>query len=463
MTPADRGTRRMQHGLFREVRLAVLRQRREVVENPEPATHRREHEVTAMHLDVGDRRDRQVALHLHPRCAIVVADVQPELGAEVEQALTVGILSHDACRRIIGHTVGAGGQQRPGAAVISGAIGVRLEIAEQVAVDGDVRRALAMARHIDVLHPTTGRHRWWRDLGPGETVVARDMHRPVVRARPDHARLDRRFLDRVQRGVVLLAGHVARDRAAADALCLRIVRCQVGRHALPRDAFVARAMQELRAEVHGTAHVRRCEHRGHALEPVLQVLVVVAVQRLHADPRILFLARTHVQARELALARAVHDIAIPRAGQYGASLASRTGHPVLRRLVGAVAQPRQRRNDQRAALVLLRAIELVRIVVVHEDLVDLRCALVVLRAPAGAAIDGDVRAAVVGLHHEVRIGGVDPDVVVVAVRCLGGGKGTAGIGALPHRLVLHVYHVGVHGIGVDVGVVERPQEQRVHA
>jgi len=44
-----------------------------------------------------------------------------------------------------------------------------------------------------------------------------------------------------------------------------------------------------------------------------------------------------------------------------------------------------------------------------------------------------------------------------------GGKGATGIGALPHRFVLHPHHVRIDGIGIDVRVVERSQQQCIHA
>ena len=57
-----------------------------------------------------------------------------------------------------------------------------------------------------------------RDVLPRLPVVARDVERPVVRAGPDDALLERRLRDRVERAVELLTGHVARDRLAARAL-----------------------------------------------------------------------------------------------------------------------------------------------------------------------------------------------------------------------------------------------------
>ena len=103
-------------------------------------------------------------------------------------------------------------------AVVVGLIDVRLVVAEQVAIDREVRRALPVRRRLDVLHAAAGRQILRRDVRPGLAVVARDVERPVVRAGPDHALLERRFRDRVERAVELFAGDVARDRLAARAL-----------------------------------------------------------------------------------------------------------------------------------------------------------------------------------------------------------------------------------------------------
>ena len=67
-----------------------------------------------------------------------------------------------------------------------------------------------------------------RDVRPRLAVVARDVERTVVGARPDHPALERRLGDRVERAVELLAGDVAGDRLAARALAARRIGGQVG-------------------------------------------------------------------------------------------------------------------------------------------------------------------------------------------------------------------------------------------
>ena len=88
------------------------------------------------------------------------------------------------------------------------------------------------------------------DVRPVLAAVARDLDVAVVGADPDHVRVLRRFADRIDRRV-----HLGRRVVDGDAagflllLLLRIVRGQIRRDAIPAVAVIARAEQELRADV----------------------------------------------------------------------------------------------------------------------------------------------------------------------------------------------------------------------
>src|SRR3569833_1470535 len=75
-----------------------------------------------------------------------------------------------------------------------------------------------MRRRLDVLNAAARRQILRRDVLPRLAVVARDVEGTIVRARPDHARLELGLADGVKRGVELLARDVARERYAAAAL-----------------------------------------------------------------------------------------------------------------------------------------------------------------------------------------------------------------------------------------------------
>src|SRR6266403_9400 len=85
-----------------------------------------------------------------------------------------------------------------------------------------------------------------------------------------------------------------------------------------------------------------------------------------------------------------------------------------------------RRRDR--GVVLLCGINAIGILVVGVDAIELRRRLVVNRRPGLAAVAAHAGAAVVAFDHTVRIGGIDPEVVVVAVRRLDFREARAAVG-----------------------------------
>ena len=185
--------------------------------------------------------------------------------------------------------------------------------------------------------------------------------------------------------------------------------CEVWTEALPRDAPIARPVDVLRAVVHRMRSVRRNLHRRHALEAILQLAPCVAVERLRADPVALLIRSAQILPAELALATAVDDLGFHRVGNDRSGFAAGAGPKVL-----PISQRKAGHDD--GSVVLLRAVDAVGILVVHRHLVDFGGRLIGLRAPGAAAVDRHVRAAIVGLDHVLRIPGIDPNIVIVAVR-----------------------------------------------
>src|SRR6185436_6699343 len=159
---------------------------------------------------------------------------------------------------------------------------------------------------------------------------------------------------------------------------------------------------------------------------------------------------------EAAVGAAVDDVGIVGIGHDVSALAPGGLLPVVERnsRSGRAAEDAQRR------VVLLRAEDAVREVVVRGDPVDLRGRLVVLRRPGAAAVDRDVHAAVVRLDHAQGIAGVDPQVVIVAVRRADGGEGPAAVLRTVKLDVDHVDGLFVPGIGIDPGVIPGALAQR---
>ena len=72
--------------------------------------------------------------------------------------------------------------------------------------------------------------------------------------------------------------------------------------------------------------------------------------------------------------------------------------------------------DANGAVILLRAVGVIREIVVQRDAIELRGGLLILSRPGSPAVGADVGAAVVAFDHPVGIIGRDPEIVIVAVR-----------------------------------------------
>ena len=414
-----------------------------------------------MHLDVGHRCRRQVLLQRLPVLAGVERHEEAELGAGIEEAGLLGILADDAGRVIAGDAVLAVGQQRPGLAVVVGAIDVRLEVVlAHVPVGREISAALHERRVLDGLDARAdqflGRH-----VLPRLAVVARHADRSVVGAHPDHALLKARLDHRVDSRVDLLARHVARDRIARDDLVLRLLGRQVRADDLPGDALVDRAMQHVRRLVDDPRVVRRDIDHGLAREAVLDVVGVVSVTVLRIDPVVLLLAGDRVVAADFALAGAPHHLAVWLRPDL-AGLAARCLLPALRRVLEAPRHRRNARNDQRG-VVLLRHVEAVGVLLIDRHHVVLGGRLVENRRPALAAVEADVGAAVVDLQDGVRVVRVEPHAVVVAMRVVDRHERLAAVDRLLQAQLVDPDFVLVLRVDVDVVEVERPRAQALAA
>ena len=104
-------------------------------------------------------------------------------------------------------------------------------------------------------------------------------------------------------------------------------------------------------------------------------------------------------------------------------------------------------------VILLRSVDAIGPVIVHGHVIELRSRLVVLFRPRLATVDRDRHTAVVAVHDALRIRGIDPQPVMIAMRRgqqlkrLPAISGTKGAG------IEHVHRVGVLRIGKDVHVV----------
>ena len=158
-------------------------------------------------------------------------------------------------------------------------------------------------------------------------------------------------------------------------------------------------------------------------------------------------ARLVVHAREKArVVPAVGDV-----GLVGASLdVARLARHVIP--LGAVDPARPAARTAHARVILLCAAHPVGEVVGGRDVVELR-GREVLVGPGLAAVERDVRAAVVRLDHPLRVVGGDPEVVVVAVRIGDVPKRHATVRRAIQPRVHRPDRVGILGVGKDLHVV----------
>ena len=148
--------------------------------------------------------------------------------------------------------------------------------------------------------------------------------------------------------------------------------------------------------------------------------------------------------------RAAHDDGrIARLDRDVAALAAARLDPVDRGDDTAVGLARETDGP----VVLLRAVDAVGPLIVGAHVVELRGRLIVDGRPRLPAVERHAGAAVVALDHAAVIRGVDPEVVIVAVRRGDLAERLAAVGGLPQGVVGDPHGVDIHGVGEDVHVV----------
>ena len=168
-----------------------------------------------------------------------------------------------------------------------------------------------------------------------------------------------------------------------------------------------------------------------------------------------FLKRLMVVANQPPIARATTDCsAVNDVGVIGtdgnvATLTPAGLHAFLKgdRAVAGLA------GQGKRGVVLLGAIDLVRVLIVSDHMIELRRWLVVDAGPGLATVEADVCASVVAFDHAVGVVRVDPEILVVAVRRWDGTERLAAIDGLPALQVQNPDRVGVARVGEDVHVI----------
>ena len=150
-TKAVRRTRREQVRVGVEHLRRHLAQGGDVVEDPDAATVRRDHQIVELllHHEPVHRCVRQVHLQRLPVLAIVERHVGAVLGAEIEQPALDRIFAH--AMRVAQHRVrDAVRDQFPRCAEISRLVDEGISVVHLMKLDRDVCRAGVVARRLDV-------------------------------------------------------------------------------------------------------------------------------------------------------------------------------------------------------------------------------------------------------------------------------------------------------------------------
>ena len=229
-----------------------------------------------------------------------------------------------------------------------------------------------------------------------------------------------------------------------------VVAREIRTDRLPALSLIRRLEQDVGRRIKRCGIDRRDDDGRRPLEPVLHVGRRAATGRLRPDRDIAGFAEPMIVSRHDAVIRAgVDDVRVARIGSDVAAFAAADLIPVGV-IDAAAAGPARNRNG---GVVLLRAVDPVRKLIVGDHVIKLTGRLVLERRPGPAAIPRDCRAAVVAVDHALRIVRRDPEAVVVGVGRTHHLKRAASIGRFVDLQRRHIHRFRVLRVGDDVTVV----------
>ena len=163
---------------------------------------------------VADARARQVELQRLPPRAVVERHVDAGFRPRVQQSAPNGILP-DAPR--VGARRDASVDRGPCLTVVRRPPEIRLEVVLLITVGRQIGRARIEMPGLDHGRPRELPEALRRDVRPVRAAIARDVHHPIVTARPEHAFREGRLGEGVDRRIPLGARHVTVNRSAGPA------------------------------------------------------------------------------------------------------------------------------------------------------------------------------------------------------------------------------------------------------
>src|SRR6476620_7732544 len=180
-----------------------LPKRRYVVENPECPAVRGRHQIIVLDHQIVHGRRGHVETQGLPRATLVAGEENAKFGAGKEQTSPDWIFTDDAD---ISAFRNAGIDAGPTLAEIVGAIDVRAEVIEAMAIDRGVSCTGVKVRSINDADLAPVRKTLWRDVAPVLAAVAGELDQSAVRARPDLPGADGRWRNGINHAMAACLG-----------------------------------------------------------------------------------------------------------------------------------------------------------------------------------------------------------------------------------------------------------------
>ena len=181
---AIRGDRRKEMRPVPGAGVRELAQRLDVVEDPEAAAVRCDHQIVVVDVEIAHRRVRKIQLQRLPHVAVVERNRDGALASRVEQTRHLRIGAYRVHRFVARQAVR---DLRPVSAAVVRTIHPWVQIVQAETVDGDVGAVVIEARRVDDRDLAPRREVGWRDVAPMRAAVARDPHQAIVGTGPNRA------------------------------------------------------------------------------------------------------------------------------------------------------------------------------------------------------------------------------------------------------------------------------------
>ncbi len=162
--------------------IADLTQVRDVVEDPEGAAMRADHDVVFVNHEIADGGRRHVGAQRMPVVAVVDGEINGPFRTRIQQAFALGILAHGVHGLVRGDAVD---DEFPCEPAVVRAIDVGPKIAQAQLVDRSVDGVVVEVRGVELRDFVPRLQIGRRDVLPVPAAIAREVDESIVRSGPD--------------------------------------------------------------------------------------------------------------------------------------------------------------------------------------------------------------------------------------------------------------------------------------